>query len=335
MKCLPYLPVFALLLAPFCAVTAPAQADSAAMEAPSAAAFDNARYNSILSRLQSMGHGYYTAAEWKAIDDEVDSLVSDARASKDGDAIIKTAIVKAMVLADMRRLYPPALEELREARRIVSKMKNADASRLYVKEADVLAQSGDAAAVEALIAEYKASPSYHPEQYPWSGGNGPTDPLLIARPKAEEATSLPLTMMEQSLRAARSAPGLVFPDEPLTDIYGRSFRISDYRGNLLLVDFFVRGWWKWEQNLPALRNLHDRYAGDGFAIVSICLQADAPGLTQLGLPWIVCPAQPQLTRPLGIFGESTTFLLDANGTVIARNLYGSDLAFAVRNALGR
>ena len=227
MKRLPYLSVLALLLASFCASIAPAQTDSALVEAPSDASFDNARYNAILSRLQSMGHGYYTAAEWKAIDDEVDSLVSDARASKDGDAIIKTAIVKAMVLADMRRLYPPALKELRDARRIVSKMKNVDVSRLYVKEADVLAQSGDAVAVEALIAEYKASPYYRPEQYPWSGGNGPTDPLLIARPKAEEATSLPLTMMEQSLRAARSAPGLVFPDEPLTDVYGRTFRISE------------------------------------------------------------------------------------------------------------
>jgi len=38
---------------------------------------------------------------------------------------------------------------------------------------------------------------------------------------------------------------------------------------------------------------------------------------------------------MGVFGDRTTFLLDAEGRVIARNLRGQDLAFAVRRALGR
>ena len=44
---------------------------------------------------------------------------------------------------------------------------------------------------------------------------------------------------------------------------------------------------------------------------------------------------PALTKPLAIFGETTSYLLDPNGMVIARDLRGQDLAFAVRRALGK
>lgn len=107
------------------------------------------------------------------------------------------------------------------------------------------------------------------------------------------------------------------------------------RGKVVLVDFFARGWKVWEENLPATRELWGRYHASGFEVVSICLEPNALGLETLGLPWAVVPGAPALTRPLGIFGETTSYLLDAEGRVIARDLRGQDLAFAVRRALGK
>ena len=69
--------------------------------------------------------------------------------------------------------------------------------------------------------------------------------------------------------------------------------------------------------------------------MSICLEPGATGLEAIGLPWSVVAGAPALTRPLGIFGETTSYLLDANGTVIARDQRGQDLSFAVRRALGK
>jgi len=297
------------------------------------ASFDEARYNTLLSKLESMGHGYYLQSDWDAIDSEVASLLASAKADQNAEAISKAATVQAMTFADMRRDYDAALKALRDARAAVKAIAGSNASQLYVKEADVLAQKGDRAAIAKLIAEYKASDDYIPEDYAWAGGNGPSDPLVIARPNAKEKTSLPLTMMEAYERAAVSAPGLVFPDAELTASDGRTVRISDYRGKILLVDFFVRGWAKWQSSLAQLIALYGAENANGFEVVSICLEPRATALESLGLPWTVCGAAPALTKPLGIFGESTTFLLDRNGTVIARGLYGSDLAFAVRKAL--
>ena len=297
-------------------------------------AFD-ARYNAVLSKLQSMGHGYYSDKEWAEIDQSVQDLVNDAAGRNDGGAYVKAIVIKAMVLSDMRRKHAEANDVLVAARKKVAKMAGVDASKLFVKQAEVQAEAGNAAAVTALIQEYKASQYYDPKPYAWSGGTKPGDPLLVARPNATDNDSLPLTMMEKALVRAKSAPGVVFPDATLTDIAGRSFTLSSLRGKVVLVDFFARGWKVWEENLPQTVDLWTRYHASGFEVVSICLEPNAMGLEAHRLPWSVVAGAPALTKPLGIFGETTSYLLDANGMVIARDLRGQDLAFAVRRALGK
>ena len=297
-------------------------------------AFD-ARYNAVLSKLQSMGHGYYSEKEWAEIDQAVQELVSDAAARNDGGAYVKAIVIKAMVLSDMRRKHAEAVDVLVAARKKVAKMAGVDASHLFVKQAEVQAEAGNAAAVASLIDEYKASKYYDPKPYAWSGGTKPGDPLLVARPGATGGDSLPLTIMEKALVRAKSAPGVVFPDATLTDVSGRSFTLSSLRGKVVLVDFFARGWKIWEENLPQVQDLWNRYHASGFEVVSICLEPNATGLEMQGLPWSVVAGAPTLTKPLGIFGETTSYLLDQNGMVIARDLRGQDLAFAVRRALGK
>ena len=161
-----------------------------------------AKYNAVLSRLQSMGHGYYSEKEWAQIDESVDDLVQQAAKMDDGEAIVKAAVIKAMVLSDMRRRHAEAVRELVATRKKVARMEGVDASKLYVKEAEVQAEAGDAAAVQAVIAEYKASKYYDPKPYAWSGGTKPGDPLLVARPGATGGVSLPLTINPLALPSA-------------------------------------------------------------------------------------------------------------------------------------
>ena len=302
--------------------------------AQEATAFET-KYNAVLSQLQSMGHGYYSEKEWAAIDQSIAELVADAAKRNDGNAIVKATVIKAMVLSDMRRRHAEAVQELVAARKKVSKMDGIDASKLYVKEAEVQAEAGNAAAVSEVIAAYKASKYYDPKPYAWSGLTQPGDPLMVARPGATGGDSLPLTIMEKALVRAKSAPGVSFPDAVLTDERGNTISLAGLRGKVVLVDFFARGWKVWEESLPATVDLWNRYNPSGFEVVSICLEPNASGLELLNVPWSVVAGAPALTRPLGIFGETTSYLLDQNGMVLARNLRGQDLVFAVRRALGK
>lgn len=298
-----------------------------AQDAPAA----DARYNAVLSRLQSMGCGYYTDAEWAEIDREVADLANDAGSRNDGPAIVRAALVNAMVDNDMRNRHEAAAASLRAAIRQVDAIPGTDASPLYVKLAEVLSDAGDAAGVETVIRDYKASRHYNPRPLAWSGAATPGDPLLIARPKADaDSDDVPLTVMEKALLRAQSAPGILFPDASFTDVQGRPVTLSALRGKIVLVDFFLPGWKVWEQNRPALEALWDARHGDGFEIVGICL---APGAVPPALPWTVIAGAPDLTRQLGIFGETSSYLLDRNGAVVARDLRGSDLSFTVDRLL--
>ena len=308
-------------------------ATAGAAEAP-VEAFES-RYNAVLSRLQSMGHGYYSEKEWAEVEQSVNELMADAAGRQDGEAIVRAAVVKAMVLSDMRRLHEEAVQVLRQARATVEGLSGVDASRLYVQDAEVQAEAGNASAVQRVIHEYKASAYYDPKPYAWSGGSKPGEPLVLTRPSSAETDSLPLTVMEAALTRASAAQGTAFPEAVLTDIHGRRFALSSLRGRVVLVDFFARGWKNWEDDRRGIQDLWGRYNEHGFEVVNICLEANAAGLEALRLPgWVVAGA-PELTRGLGIFGDRMTYLLDAEGRVIARNLHGQDLAFAVRRALGR
>lgn len=297
-------------------------------------ATDEVSYQTVLSKLQSMGHGYYSAQDWAQIEADVDNLVQNALTLNDGNAYVRATIVKAMTLGDMRRRYDEAVALLESARVKAETMLDVDASPLFVKEAEMYAELGNASAVVRLINEYKDSTYYDPKPYYWGGASQPGEPLMIARPNATTGDSIPLTKMEKALTRARSAPGMAFPDATLTDIYGRTFSIADFRGKVLLVDFFARGWRLWEDFLPQQVDIWTRYNAEGFEVVSVCLEYNAQGLEQLGLPWAVTTRDASLTKALGIFGETTSYLLNQDGMIIARDLRGQDLLFAVRQALG-
>ena len=245
----------------------------------------DARYNAVLSRLQSMGCGYYTDAEWAEIDRDVASLASDAASRNDGPAIVRAALVKAMVANDMRNLHDAAAAGLRDAIRQVDAIPGTDASPLYVKLAEVLSDAGDAAGVAGVIRDYKASRHYNPRPLAWSGAATPGDPLLIARPKADaDSDSVPVTVMENALLRARSAPGILFPDASFTDVQGRPVTLSALRGKIVLVDFFLPRWKVWEQNRPALEALWNARHGDGSASPPARYPRPCPGRSSPARP---------------------------------------------------
>jgi hypothetical protein len=185
-----------------------------------------------------------------------------------------------------------------------------------------------------VIAAYKASKYYDPKPYAWSGGTQPGDPLMVARPGATGGDSLPLTIMEKALVRAKSAPGVSFPDAVLTDVRGNTVSLSDCAAR-----------WCWWTSLRAAGRSGKRVFRHGRSLeplqrLGIRGGQHLPGAERFRagsdrVPWSVVAGAPALTRPLGIFGETTSYLLDQNGMVMARNLRGQDLVFAVRRALGK
>jgi peroxiredoxin len=195
---------------------------------------------------------------------------------------------------------------------------------------------GNDEAVRRVIAEFKSSPYYDPESYSFSGGQGREVPLQLTRPQAVGSDSISVTAMSVAQRQSLYAPGKAFPDFSLIDRSGAMRALSDYQGNVLLVDVWMRQWTPWKRDLPNLASTYSRYHAKGLNILGICMDRETGDfdafLQQNNMPWPQVVDDLSLTKKLGLFGEASNYLIDRNGAIIGRDLHGGDLVDAIRRA---
>lgn len=305
----------------------------------SASAQSAPELNRVLSRLQSMSHGTYSTREWQDAMRELDDVAAQAVRSGQPDLVVQARAIKAMALADMRRDIPAALQVIADTKREYGQQRLPSVRRLFIQQADYYGRIGDAEAVRNTIEEFRRNPNYDAEAFPVQLFEGRNTPMAIARPFARGSDSVSVTAMEAARERSRFAPGNLFPDFSWTDAAGRRGSITDLRGKVVLVDFWHPRWTPWARDLAQLKRTYELWNKLGFEIVGISIEREPTASRQFAaaekLPWTLVYGETELPRQLGLFGQSANFLLDQNGVILARDLRGSDLADAVRRALGR
>jgi thiol-disulfide isomerase/thioredoxin len=135
------------------------------------------------------------------------------------------------------------------------------------------------------------------------------------------------------------AVGQPAPDIAGTDLDGRPFRLSDYRGRVVVLDFgshFYCG--ACRELYPRLRDLTARLRGRPFAVVSINSEPEKD-LAQLKEAWSTegntwrClfdgTWEGPIQRAWNIRRFPTIYVLDGGGVIRHKDLYGRDLEQAV------
>jgi peroxiredoxin len=147
---------------------------------------------------------------------------------------------------------------------------------------------------------------------------------------------------EQRKIQAALAVGSVFPDFNEKDLDGKPLSISQFKGKVVLVDFWATWCGPCVAELPNVLAAYEQHHAKGFEIVGISLDQDRNKLTEFierkkmtwpqyfdGEGW-----DSKLGRKYGITSIPATFLLDREGKIVARNLRGKALEAAVAKALG-
>jgi len=174
---------------------------------------------------------------------------------------------------------------------------------------------------------------------------------LIAQLKTEFPDTHIVAALKQQ-EAARAASknakaalveGNKFPDFNEKDLEGKPLSIAEYKGKVVLIDFWATWCGPCRAEMPNVLATYKKYHGRGFEIIGVSLDDDRQKVVNYiknnGMTW------PQyydgqgwgnkLAVKYGVESIPATYLLNGNGVIIGTDLRGDDLSQAVAEALAK
>ena len=152
-----------------------------------------------------------------------------------------------------------------------------------------------------------------------------------------------LTLAKNRIAAKETAAGTQFKDIEAKDKDGNTIKLSDIvkSNSLTLVDFWASWCGPCRAEMPNVKKVYADYHDKGFEVYGVSLDDDKDAwldaVGKLELPWIqvndVVDSDASGASAYGVQAIPTTILIDQNGTIIAKNLRGEELAKKVAEIL--
>ncbi|MBW3624500.1 MAG: TlpA family protein disulfide reductase, partial [Armatimonadetes bacterium] len=130
------------------------------------------------------------------------------------------------------------------------------------------------------------------------------------------------------------------PTLNVTDLQGRPLNLEQYRGKVVLIDFWASWCPPCRREAPQVVRLYNQYRSQGFEVIGISRDRDPRAMhafiRQVGMSWRHhFDASGQVLDAYSVSGIPHTFLIGRDGRLIAENLWSAELARALPAALRR
>jgi thiol-disulfide isomerase/thioredoxin len=122
------------------------------------------------------------------------------------------------------------------------------------------------------------------------------------------------------------------PDWQLNDLNGKAVSFSDFRGKVVILDFWATWCAPCRVEIPHFVELQKRYGDKGLAMIGVSLDEHGPEIVkkfvrQLGVNYpIVMGNQKVVEAYGGIVAVPTTFVIDRQGRIASRHIGYEDKA---------
>ena len=170
---------------------------------------------------------------------------------------------------------------------------------------------------------------------------------LLAQLQKDYPDSEPAKRAKQQEEANKVRSGLAegakFPDFSEKDLEGKPLSVGNYKGKVVLVDFWATWCPPCRAELPNVIKTYEAHHKAGFEIIGISLDQDKAKLTSYikdknmtwaqyfdGKGW-----QNKLSQKYGVESIPATYLIGRDGTIIGRDLRGEELEAAVAKAVAK
>ena len=112
------------------------------------------------------------------------------------------------------------------------------------------------------------------------------------------------------------------PEFALTDSSGETISVRNYRGKVLLLDFWATWCHGCKQEIPWFSEFHRKYASKGLNVVGLSMDSDGwksvrPFLKSANVPYRIIVGDDAIAKKYGIESMPDTFLIDRDGRIAA------------------
>jgi len=128
-----------------------------------------------------------------------------------------------------------------------------------------------------------------------------------------------------------TAPGNAAPEFTVTDIDGKKLALSDYKGKVVLLDFWATWCTPCRAEIPHFVEMQQKYGPQGFQVVGISMDDDAKPVKefyrQFNMNYPVAVGDDKLAQSFGgVLGLPVNFIIDREGRIHAKFLGATDVS---------
>ena len=267
----------------------------------------------------------------------------------------------ALRLAYLKRAHPERLVAPGAPTPEDERQRGELAATLYRKHGINPPPGADVATITALIARLDAQsdaalardqdkaradgPAPAAEPVPPATAGNDQAQTAPPTPEAAKAPVIPQGRRDPQREAAFAAVGIVigkpFPAFAGRTVGGDAFSLDQWRGKVVLIDFWATWCAPCIAEMPTVKALYDAHHDRGFEVIGVSLDQDKAtlqkGITEMGLSWPHLfdggAWDTLLARKCAVRSIPTTFLIGKDGTLLAANLRGEALTAGVTAAL--
>jgi thiol-disulfide isomerase/thioredoxin len=129
-------------------------------------------------------------------------------------------------------------------------------------------------------------------------------------------------LAQQTATLNGSAARKPAPDFTLTDSKGSPIRLSDYRGKVVLLDFWATWCHGCKTEIPWYMEFQKKYKNGGLSVIGVSMDDDGwksvtPYLKTNPINYSIVVGNPELGKVYGVEAMPVTLLIDRNGNIAA------------------